>query len=374
MNDQLAVKRVNVFVGGDGGYPVYRIPSLIVTSAGSILAFAEGRQSRSDQSENDIVMRRSTDKGTSWSDVKAIASSRKESLNNPQVVQVRETGRLVLFYQRYPYRSREHSIIPGFKDKRFGRFPFFFKPGRVLTSHVTWSDDDGQTWSEPLDITRSVKRPERVTTLSSGPGIGIQLAHGEHAGRILMPFNEGPYGHWRVFCAYSDDSGETWNMGEVAPEGTPGHANEVQVVERSDGSVLLNARSQGGSKHRKVATSTDGGVTWSPTRDDETLVEPQCMASIIRHSFPRNGKQGCMLFSNPATISKRTTGTIRASFDDGNSWPCSRVLEPGNFAYSCLGVDGRGDVLCLYETGSSSAYEKIALATFPLSWVIGSPG
>nr|MDO8116919.1 sialidase family protein [Candidatus Sigynarchaeota archaeon] len=118
MNDQAMVKRVDVFVGGQGGYPVYRIPSIIATAGGNILAFAEGRQSMGDQSENDIVMRKSTDNGVSWDDVKVIASSGKESLNNPQVVQVRETKRIILFYQRYPYRSREHSIIPGFKDKR----------------------------------------------------------------------------------------------------------------------------------------------------------------------------------------------------------------------------------------------------------------
>src|SRR5205807_4083055 len=102
-------------------------------------------------------------------------------------------------------------------------------------------------------------------------------------GRILMPFNQGPAGKWKVYAVLSDDSGASWRYGEAAPEGTKGYANEVQFVELNDGSVMLNARNQGGDKLRKVASSSDGGQTWSPTHEDATLIEPVCQASLLRH-------------------------------------------------------------------------------------------
>jgi len=99
--------------------------------------------------------------------------------------------------------------------------------------------------------------------MASGPGVGIVLRRGARKGRILIPFNQGPYGHWKVYVAYSDDSGETWRYGETVPEGGEGMGNEAQVVELADGSVMLNARSARGARCRKTAISKDGGDTWS---------------------------------------------------------------------------------------------------------------
>jgi sialidase-1 len=183
-----------------------------------------------------------------------------------------------------------------------------------------------------------------------------------------MPFNQGPYNEWKVYAVFSDDQGKSWQYGETAPEGTKGHANEVQFVELKDGSVMLNARTQGGSKHRKIAISKDGGQTWSPTRDDETLVEPVCQASILRHPGNGDPAKDVFIFSNPATLTGRTNGTIRLSRDEGRTWPISRVLYPGSFAYSCLASLPDGSVGCLFERDGT---RKISFARFTVDWIAG---
>jgi len=225
---------IDVFIGGQDGYPAYRIPALITTKRGSLLAFAEARTSLRDHAENKIVMKQSTDGGNTWGALQVIHDDGSNALNNPTAVVVRETGRVILIYQHYPQGFDEHKAEPG----RDGL--------RICRTFITHSDDDGVNWSRPIDITAQVKRPTEVTSTAIGPGIGIQLARGKHAGRILMPFNQGPYGKWKVYAAFSDDGGASWRYGETAPEGTKGHANEVQFVELNDGSVMLNARNQGG--------------------------------------------------------------------------------------------------------------------------------
>jgi sialidase-1 len=359
------ITKTDVFIGGTEGHAVYRIPSIVITRAGVLLALCEGRKSISDHSENTIVLKRGTDNGDMWEPLRVIARMGRDSLNNPQALIVRETGRVIVFFQNYPYPSNEHRVSPGLVEKKWQKWLGI----RVLRSYEMHSDDDGVTWSLPRDITAQVKRPSKVTTIASGPGNGIELRRGEHAGRLVMPFNEGPYGKWRVYVAYSDDQGKTWTMGNVAPESGPGHANEVQVVELSDGSILLNARTQGGTKHRKIATSKDGGQTWSSLTEDLTLIEPACQGSIIRHSDPLDGEKNILLFSNPASMTRREAGTIRASLDDGKSWPFAQLIEPGNFAYSSLVVLPDESVGCLYETGTRNGYEKIVFARCPVDWI-----
>jgi sialidase-1 len=133
-----------------------------------------------------------------------------------------------------------------------------------------------------------VKRPDHVTTLASGPGLAIQLLHGVHAGRILFPFNEGPWGKWNIYAVFSDDRGQTWNRGDITPGGIidgqngkqASTVNETQLVELNDGSVRLSSRRWAGPAVRKTSVSNDGGVTWSKFEDAKELADPSCMASI----------------------------------------------------------------------------------------------
>lgn len=215
-----------------------------------------------------------------------------------------------------------------------------------------------------------------------GPGVGIQLERGPHAGRLLIPaihwthFWEGEvpadnvrYDH--VF--YSDDGGESWELdGTVGP-----HLDEPQAVERPDGSVLMNMRNYWGTnKHpeaagtRAIATSRDGGHTWSAVDFDETLLIPTCQASLVRYSWPEEGRSR-LLFSNPASVDSRTDLTIRLSYDDGRSWPHAARLHDGPATYSCLTRLSDGGIGCLYEGGDfvGGPYDGLFFSRFDLDWL-----
>lgn len=346
---------VDVFINGQDGYPAFRIPALITSKNGTLLAFAEGRATLRDHAENDIVLKRSRDNGQTWGPLQLIHEDGANSLGNPTVVLLRDTGRLLLMYQRYAKGFDEHKAEPGHDGPS------------ICRTFTQSSEDDGASWSKPVEVTTQVKRPTEVTSTATGPGVGIQLARGPHAGRILMPFNQGPYGRWKVYAAFSDDAGKSWSYGDTAPEGAAGFANEVQFVELSDGSVMLNARNQGGGlKLRKISISRDGGATWSTTRQDPALIEPVCQASFLRHPGGSDPGQDVFLFSNPASQTARTNGTIRLSRDQGATWPVSRVLYTGGFAYSCLTTLPGNSVGCLFER---DGMQKISFASFPVSWL-----
>lgn len=343
---------VDVFVPKSDGYPAIRIPSLVSTSSGTLLAFAEGRQG-GDHSENDIILKRSLDGGKSWKPVQIVHESGTLSLNNPQAV-VLETGRIVLMYQQS--KLGEFNAKPG------------FGPDAYFTL-VQFSDDDGVTWSSPTDVTKQTKRAEKVTSVASGPGIGIVLRNPKFKGRILMPFNQGPFGDWRVYAAYSDDVGANWKIGDVAAEDGQGHANEVQMVELIDGRVMLNARTQGkgSNKLRKVAFSSDGGHSWTRLQDDATLIEPTCQASLLRYSWPsKDGQASRLLFCNPATQKNRSNGTLRLSLDEGKTWPHKKTIYDGGFAYSCMTRLPNDQVGILFER---DGYKAISFKAASLAWL-----
>jgi sialidase-1 len=351
-------EQTDVFVSGEG-YPTYRIPAVITTRNSTLLAFSEGRQGEGDHTQNDLVLRRSTDRGRSWGEMRLIARDRPNVLVNPTAVQDLDTGRIWLMYQRYPEGAREAEVVPGYEGDR------------ICRSFVVHSDDDGDSWSEPRETTRSVKRATVATSIASGPGVGIQLRRGPHRGRLVIPFNQGPGGAWKVYAVFSDDHGESWHYGDTAPEASAGNGNEVQMVELGDGTLMLNARSQGGNRCRKVATSRDGGETWSPLVDDPTLIESQCQGTIIRFDDVGGAGGDRLLFANPASRTDRVNGTVRLSEDGGRSWPVSRVVHAGSFAYSCLTVMDDGSIGLLYER---DGYGKITFARFNLDWLRGGPG
>ncbi len=348
-------------MAGQDRYPSIRIPSVVVTKAGTVLAFAEGRERPTDQGENDLVLKRSRDGGKSWGELQVVAEDGAHSLNNPTAVVEQGSGRVYLMYQRIPAHLHEWSktLAAGYEGTN------------VYRNLLVWSGDDGATWSKPLDVTRTTKRPSLATTVASGPGIGIQLTRGAHRGRLLIPFNEGPPYQWNVFAVYSDDAGKTWQWGENAPGalvsdgkgGQHSQVNEVQMAELSDGSVRLNARQFAGAKVRKTAVSHDGGATWSAIEDVPALRDPSCNASILRYEF--DSGQGKLLYSGPES-GKRERGTIHLSVDDGKTWPGKRLLWPQFFAYSVLTKLPDGTVGCLFE---SAANTRITFARVPLAWV-----
>lgn len=347
---------VDVFSAGDGVYPNYRIPSLLVTEAGSVLALAEGRQSMSDHAQNDIVLRRSVDGGMSWGPVVVLHDDGGNSLNDPTALQVREgphAGRVLVMYERYPQGCHVSCVSSGFGPTSV----------RVFTVH---SDDDGLSWSQPVDVTAQVK-PSSVAAFSVGPGVGIQKRRAPHAGRLVMPVHSGP-GAWKVWSVFSDDGGDSWAHGLEAPASQdPGHGNECQLVELTDGSLYLNSRSAGGTKHRKISHSADGGMSWSPLLDEPQLIEPEVMASVTRLSDPLDGHPTArMLYAGPDSQTARVRGTVWLSYDEGASWPVSKLLYGAGYAYSVLGILDAHTIGVLFER---DGYASISLARFSLEWL-----
>lgn len=344
-----AQQLTDVFIKKADGYRNYRIPSIVCTKNGVLLAFAEGRASLLDHSENDIVLKRSTDNGQTWSQLSVVAQDGKNALNNPQAV-VRSDGRILLMYQRYAEGFGEKDALPGLDGNR------------ICRTFTTYSDDDGATWSQPKDVTAEVKRAE-ATSVASGPGIGIELKHGNHTGRLIMPMNQGPSGNWFVYAAFSDDGGETWQKGEIAPykKKVRGWANEVQMVELSDGRLLLNARSETGNRKRKMAYSEDGGQTWTAVEDEKQLLEPECQGSLLAYN------DSTILFCNPRHRSRRLRGTVYASTDGGKTWPHRKTLYKGGFAYSCMVVMPNGQIGILFE---KDGYETISFMTIGLNDIL----
>ncbi len=353
----------DVFLAGKEGFPSIRIPSIAVTKKGTVLAIAEGRMAHADQARNKLILKRSTDGGRTWDALQIIAEDGLRCLNNPCTVVERESGRILIMFQSYPAGVKEGSgkIQPGLNGEW------------IVRNYLIYSEDDGLSWSRPRDLTPTTKRPEGVTTMASGPGIGIQMRHGPHQGRLVIPFNEGPYGVWNIYTVYSDDRGETWRYGNVAPDvlvsdgkgGSVSRVNEVQVVELIDGSLRMNARRWAGRPLRKTCVSRDGGNTWSRVEDVPEQVDPGCMASILRYGDPLDGQKSRLLFIGPQGTD-RNTGTLFLSEDEGSTWPIRRVLWPGSFAYSVLTVLNDGTIGCLFETDRA---DRMVFARIPPAWL-----
>ena len=343
----------DIFVSESEGYNTFRIPSLWQSSEGVILAFAEGRESKSDHAANDIVLKRSTDGGKSWSKLQVVAEQGDDCLNNPMIVEDERNGRLLLMYQKYPLGYHERHVGTGYDSDT------------ICRSYIQHSDDSGASWSSAREITQMVKRPTWVTSIAGGPGNGIQLKSGENKGRLLMPFNQGPAGFWKVYAVYSDDGGESWEYGEVAFEKSLGMGNEVQMVELSDGRIMINSRSANGSKLRKTALSSDGGENWTGLIDEPQLIEPQCMGSILSVSDDSNSIP-VLLFSIPNTKNGRRYGTIKFSLDDGTSWSSGKCIYNGSYAYSSLADLGSGSFGVLFEKDD---YETISFLRTDIKWL-----
>jgi sialidase-1 len=345
-----------VFESGTGGYHTYRIPAITVTTKGTVLAFAEGRkQNQTDAGKIDLIVKRSTDGGDTWSDLQIVWADGENSCGNPSPIVDSESGVIWLPMTWNRGHDTESKILAG-------------KGENTRRVFVTCSRDDGLTWEKPRDITTTTKHTS-WRWYATGPGSGIQLTRGPHAGRLLAACDhsraeDGQYGSHAII---SDDHGQTWKLAGIVPE--PG-VNESTVAELPDSKILINMRTmrKGGvaKKARHVAISDDGGSTWHDQRYDESLIEPICQAALERCRWPEGDTPGVLLFSNPASESKREKMTIRASFDDGATWPAAFLVHAGASAYSDLAVLPDGRIACLYEAGTKTPYESIRMGRFPL--------
>lgn len=338
------VQGQTLFQRSDAGYACFRIPAVVITQRESVLVFAEARKNGcSDTGNIDLVMRRSTDGGRTWSPILVVRDNGDNVCGNPVPVLDRTTGRVVLVYCENRGEDTEAGIIAGASTE--GRRVF-----------MIYSDTDGLSWSTPVEVTPEVKK-EDWTWYATGPCHGIQLQSGKYKGRLIVPSNHvksGTNSHFSQML-YSDDGGRTWNLG--ASTAIP-NANESTAAELPDGTILLNMRNMNyREKHRLQTLSSDGGETLSPIQHVEQLTEPVCQASIVNYTC--DGKiTDTLLFSNPRST-VREKMTVQISRDRGVSWQPNLLVYDGPSAYSDMAVFRNGDVGIVYENGLENANEKI---------------
>ena len=348
---QQAMQLNYLFESGSEGYQCFRIPAIVTSNRGTILAFAEGRKTGcSDTGDIDLVMKYSGDQGKSWSKLKVIRDDGNNVCGNPAPVLDALTGTIHLLFTWNLGEDHERDIIDGTSsDTR-----------RIF---VMSSDNEGQTWSEPREITASVKQ-ENWTWYATGPCHGIQLKQGAHKGRLLIPCDhiEALTKKYYSHTIYSDDQGQSWKLGGTTPQD---QVNECTVAELPDGRVILNMRNYDRSQQsRKISHSEDGGLSWGDIQSDRTLIEPICQASMLLLNSGENAGP-LLLFLNPADKKQRQNLTLRSSSDSGNSWTGSLVLHKGPAAYSDLTQLPNGNPGCLYEAGTSSPYQGIVFQEVP---------
>lgn len=339
------------------GYQSYRIPAIVATPKGAVLAFTSARRAVSDWAAIDIVMRRSLD-GKTWQPRRVIAGDGTSTTDNPTPI-VDRGGVIHFLYQVNYVRL------------------FYMRSG-----------DDGVTFTRPVDITAAIDqyRPEYDWNVAApGPGHAIQLRNG----RLLVPIwlSKGGRKHRPsvISTIYSDDEGKTWKRGGIVPAALPNMSEHV-AVELADGRVMLNIRSEHPGHRRAVAYSPDGIHEWTKPELHPDLYDPICMASLLRLTARPAQARNRLLFANPDSRANtrqlrawggrpRENVTLRLSYDEGRTWPVSRILEPGRGGYTDLTIGPDGTMHCLYERGAIPGNELntryLTVARFNLEWLTG---
>ena len=306
--------KTDLFTARQGGYWNYRIPGLLVAPGGAVLATCEARRGRGgDWDANDILLRRSLDGGVTWEEPWPLARHEDYGpgpISNCVLIADRGTGAVhALFCHDY------------------------------ARAFYTRSADDGETFGAPVEITpcfEAFRAEYDWNVLATGPGHSIQLTNG----RLLVPvwLSSGGKSHRPSVASviYSDDAGATWRRGEIAArtDGRLRFPSEAVAVELADGRVLLNIRSESDPHRRLIAVSPDGVAGWSEPRFDPALLDPQCMASLIRRSRAPEQDRDRVLFANPDTLERTLPGlwanafdrkrlTVKLSYDECRTWPVS---------------------------------------------------
>lgn len=371
--------KTHLFEARTGAYWNYRVPGILCTPSGVILASVEARRgSGGDWDGNDILLRRSLDGGITWEAQQQVVSHTQYGpgpVSNFVMIADRQDG-------------SGNGIVHALYCHNYSRCFYMH------------SKDDGATFSAPVEITESMAAfRERYSwrVFAFGPGHGIQLENG----RLVVPvwmsdgsgteFGAGKLGHRpsEVACVYSDDHGQSWQCGDTVVRTDERFRNpsETIPVQLSDGRVLFNIRTENRENRRLISISDDGAHGWSDPRFDDALLEPVCMASMIKlHAkSPRNANY--ILFANPDNLENelvplggnlahdRKRLTVKLSPDDCQSWPISRILEAGPSGYSDLAVTADDTVLCIYEDGMVDRMTDtryVTVARFDRAWVEGS--
>jgi sialidase-1 len=347
----------DVFRSGEEGYNNYRIPAIVTAADGSLVAFVEGRKDRHGDpgaGDIDLVAKRSADQGVSWSKLLMVDDpGEKWAASNPAPVLDRSTGRLWIAFNRWePGRGTINSRAGTANNQAW----------------VRYSDDHGRTWSAPRDITRIARDFDHWNAMFLGPGGAIQA----QSGRLILPASayadtfwleaaaatfRGTLNTMRAYAIYSDDHGATWKRGQFVRALT----NENQMVELTDGAILMDAR-QGGGSQRWRAVSRDGGETWSTPRNGETVLP--VAAAIERFTSTKEGADRDRILWTGPQGDARLRLVVRASYDEGQTFTGEHLLYGGPAAYSDLSILKDGTVGVLWERGLSDRYRTVTFTRF----------
>ena len=323
-------QKVPVFVSCTEGYKSYRIPAIIGLPDGELLAFCEGRVNGSgDFGDINIVMKHSNDGGKTWSSLQTIVDADSLQAGNPApVVDLTDPaypkGRIFLFYNTGNNHEGEVRKGNGLREA-------WYKT----------STDNGNTWSNAVNITTQVHRPNQTQinsaynfsedwrSYANTPGHAMQFQDGKYKGRIFVAANHSagvPQQHFTDYAAhgfYTDDHGKTFHLGATV---NYAGSNESMAAELSNDKLMMNSRNQQGNvRARIVSISSDGGATWDTTYIDQTLIDPVNEGSILNIGA-KKGKN-IIAFCNAADATRRDNLTLHISYDDGKTWKKSIVVD-----------------------------------------------
>ena len=340
-------KSVDIFEARKEGYKTYKVPGITVSKNNVVLATAEARPGDGkDWDFNDVIIRRSFDEGETFEKRQMVASHK-------------DIG---------PGPISNFVMIPDLKNGRIIAV-YCWNYSRVFR---IFSDDDGETFTKPKEITETFNKFQNEynwKVCATGPGHGIQLTNG----RMIIPvwLSDGSESGHRpsiISSIYSDDNGLSWQRGEIVcqhndiiDENILINPSETIPVQLSDGSVMLNIRSESLIDRRLIAISPNGATNWEIIGFDKALLEPVCMASIIKSNQLNDKKSNDILFINPDNIENnmippgnnlrhdRKRLTAKLSFDDAKTWYINKIIEKGPSSYSDVAQLASGDFLCIYE-------------------------
>jgi len=378
------LEKADLWEAGKDGYKLYRIPGVVVTARGAVLAYCEARKSdRGDWGPIDILLRRSTDGGKTFDAPRKIADVPGPHKKNPVALAQKLANSDDVTYNN----------VVAIADRQAGTVHFLFCL-EYMRCFYQRSDDDGVTFSKPVEITTTFegfRKDYDWKVLATGPAHGIQLKNGRLVVPIWLSTGTGGHAHRPSVTSviFSDDQGKTWQRGSIAVPNTAEfvNPNETVIAQLADGRVMLNVRSEAKDHRRLVTTSADGATNWSTPKFQDQLLEPICMASLCRLTEKPAADKNRLLFANPHNLEprpgqaekpgvsrERKNLAIKLSYDEGETWPVGRVLEPGGSGYSDLAVLPDGTILCFFERASTdgknyAATKYLTLARFNLDWL-----
>ena len=372
-------EKLDLFAANSNGYASYRIPGLIITRRGTLLAYAEARRTgKGDWDAIDIVLKRSTDGGRTWTEQRQIAAIAGAS-RNPAAARESSVNKDGLTYNN----------PVAIADRRTGAVHFLFCLEYARCFYLR-SDDDGATFAPPVEITNTFaqfRKDYDWKVIATGPTHGIQLRSGRLIVPVWLSTSTGKSAHHPSNNAviYSDDHGKTWNAGDFAGRNSSelNDPSEAVLVELADGRVMFNSRSESTANRRAISYSKNGATDWTKPIFHDELLEPICAASIVRLSAaPQRNR---LLFANPHNLTRadgdtapgksrdRKNLSVKLSYDEGITWPINKPIVPDWSGYSDLAVGANGTIYCLYEavTPGKNLFRNttLTLARFNLEWL-----